>query len=95
MNLLPVPRVDRMRLRLITISGIGALVVDLHHHTRSHGKSVRLVPITLRRDVPALAAAFPDAGDYAGGAAVDGVVAEIGATGIGEVVGGGETGAAG
>lgn len=91
MHLLPIPRIDRMRLRLITISRIRALVVDLHHHTRAHGEPVGGVPVTLGRDVPALTAAFAHARYYAGGAAVDGVVTEVRAAGIGEVVGGGET----
>ncbi len=84
-----------MRLRLIAISCIGALVVDLHHHTRSHREPLGGVPITSGCDVPALSAAFTDARDNTGGAAVDSVIAEIGAAGVGEVVGGGETGAAG
>lgn len=75
-----------MRHRLIAIPGIRALVVDLHHHTCSHGEPVGRVPITLRRDVPALAAASADAGDYAGGRAVDGVVGEVRAAGVCEVV---------
>ena len=45
--------------------------------------------------MPALAAALADARDNAGGGAVDGAVAEVPAAGIGEVVGGGEAGAAG
>ncbi len=84
-----------MRLRLIAISCIGALIVDLHHHTRSHREPVGGVPITLGRDLPALSAAFTDAGDNAGGVAVDSVIAETGAAGVCKVVGGGETGAAG
>lgn len=95
MHFLPIPRIDRMRHSLITIPGIGALVVDLHHHTLAHGEPVGGVPVTVGRDVPALTAAFADAGDYAGGAAVDGVAAEMVAAGVGEVVGGGETGTAG
>ena len=94
MYLLSIPRINRMRLRLIAISCIGALVVDLHHHTRSHREPVGRVPITLGRDMPALSAALTDAGDNAGGAAVDSFIAEIGAAGVGEVVGGGETSAA-
>lgn len=43
--------------------------------------------------MPALTAAFTDAGHYAGGTAVDGVVAKVRTAGVGEVVGGGETGA--
>lgn len=84
-----------MRFRLITVSRIGALVIDLDHHTRANRASVGLVPVALGRDVPALAAAFTDAGDYASGAAVDRVVAEVRTAGIGEVVGCGETGATG
>lgn len=83
-----------MRLRLVAVSGIGTLVVDLHHHARTHRAPIGGKPVALGRYVPALAAAFADSGDYAGGAAVDGVVAEVCAAGVGEVVGGGETGAA-
>lgn len=84
-----------MRDRLIAVPGIRALVVDLDHHTRSHGEPVGREPVALGCDVPALAAAFAHAGDYAGAVAVDGVVAEIGAAGVGQVVGGGKTSAAG
>lgn len=82
-----------MCLRLVAVSRIGTLVVDLHHHARTHRAPIGGKPVTLGRYVPALAAAFADSGDYAGGAAVDGVVAEVCAAGVGEVVGGGETGA--
>ena len=95
MHLFSISRIDRMRFRLITVSRIGALVIDLDHHTRANGEPVGGVPVALGRDVPALTAAFADAGHYAGGAAVDGVVAEVRTTGVGEVVGGRETGAAG
>ena len=87
-----ISRVDGMRFRLITISCVGALVIDLDHHTRANREPVRGVPVTLGRDVPALTATFADSRDYAGGAAVDRVVAEVRTAGIGEVVGGGETG---
>lgn len=83
-----------MRLSLVAVAGIRALVVDLHHHARAHGESVGLVPVALGRDVPALAAAFTNARDDAGGAAVDGAGPEVRAAGVGEVVGGSESSAA-
>ena len=95
MHFLAVARVDRVRLALVAIPGIRALVVNLHHHAGAHGKPVRGEPVALGRDVPALAATFADAGDYARGAAGYLVAAEIVAAGVGEVVGGGETCAAG
>lgn len=95
MHLLAIARVERMRLRLIAVPGIGALVVDLDDHACAHGAPVGRVPVALGRDVPALAAAFADAGDDAGGGAVDGGGAEVRAAGVGEVVGGGKSGAAG
>lgn len=94
MHFLAVARVDGMRLRLVTIPGIRALVVNLHHHAGAHGEPVGGIPVTLGRDVPALAATFADAGHDAGGAAVDLVAAEVVAAGVREVVGGGETCAA-
>ena len=94
MHFLAVASVDRIRLSLVTITGIRALVVNLHHHTGTHGKPVRGEPVTLGRDVPALTTAFPDAGHYAGGATVDLVAAKVVAAGVCEVVGGGETCAA-
>lgn len=84
-----------MRFGLITVSRIGALVIDLDHHTLANGEPVGGKPVALGRDVPALTAAFPDAGDYAGGAAVDGVVTQVLTACVGKVVGGGKTGAAG
>ena len=93
MHLLAIPRVDGMRLGLITIPTISALVVDLHYDTRPYGDAVGGEPIALGRDVPALAAPFTDAGDYAGGAAVDVAVAKVGAASKGEIVGGRETSA--
>lgn len=83
MHLPAVTRVDRMRDRLIAVAGIGALVVDSDDDARAHGEPVGRVPVALGRDVPALAAAFADAGDYARAAAVDGAVAEVGAAGVG------------
>ena len=82
-----------MRLLLITVPTIRALIIDLHHHTRSHGAPVGGKRITLGCNVPALAATFADAGDYATGAAVDTAVAEVVAAGIGEIVGGCEASA--
>ena len=95
MHLFSISRIDGMRFRLITVSRIRALVIDLDHHTRANGEPVGGVPVAVGRDVPALTAAFANAGYYAGGAAVDRVVAEVRTAGVGEVVGGGETGAAG
>ena len=93
MDLLAIARIDGMRLGLITVSGISALVIDLHYHTRSNGEAVGGEPVALGRDVPALTASFTDAGDYAGGSAVDVAVAEVGAASKGEVVGGREASA--
>ena len=95
MYLLPIPRIDRMRLRLIAVPRIRALVVDLHHHTCTDGEPIGRVPVTLGRNVPALAAAFADARDYTGSAAIDTVATDVRAAGEGEVIGGGKTGAAG
>ena len=94
MHFFAVTRVDRVRLSLVTIPGIRALVVDLHHHTGTHGKPVRGEPITLGRDVPALTTTFADTGHYARGATVDLVAAKVVAASVCEVVGGGETCAA-
>ena len=80
-----------MRLSLVTIPGIRALVVNLHHHTGTYRTPVRGEPITLGRDVPALTTAFADTGHDAGGATVDLVAAKVVAAGVCEVVGGGET----
>ncbi|CAD6566713.1 MAG: hypothetical protein ASARMPREDX12_008806 [Alectoria sarmentosa] len=93
MHFLAIARIEWVRHRLITVPGIRALVIDLHDHTRSHGEPVGGVPITLGRDVPALAATFADAGDYAGGGAVGSVVAEVRAARVSEVVRGREAGA--
>ena len=78
---------------LITVPSIRALIIDLHHHTRSHRAPVGGKRITLGCNVPALAAAFADAGDYLAGAAVDAAGAEVIAAGIGEIVGGCEASA--
>ena len=93
MHFLAITRIDGMRFGLVTVTGIGALVVDLDHHARAHGAPVGGERVTLGRDVPALTAPFADAGDDAGVFAVDAVAAEIGAAGIGEIVGGREAGA--
>ena len=86
MHFLAIARVDWMRLGLVAVPCIGALIVDLHHHTCSHGAPVGGIRVALGRDVPALAAACADAGDYFAGFAVDGIAAEVVAAGIGEVV---------
>ena len=93
MDFLAIARVDRMRLVLITVHSIRALIIDLHHHTRSHGAPVGGKRIILGCNVPALAAAFADAGGYVAGAAVDAAGAEVVAAGIGEIVGGCEASA--
>ena len=94
MYLLAIARVDRIRLGLITIPGIRALVIDFNNHTRSHRASIVGKRIALGRDMPTLAAAFADTGDYIAGTAVDAVATFICAAGVSKVVGGGETGAA-
>ena len=86
MHFLTVASIEWMRLSLITVSRIRALIIDLHHHTRSHGAPIRGKPVTLGGDVPALTATFTDAGDYAGVLAVDSTSAEVVAAGIGEIV---------
>ena len=87
MHFLTIASVEGMRLSLITVSRVRALIINLHHHTGSYGAPIRGKPVTLGRDVPALAATFADAGDYAGVLAVDSVSAKVVAAGIGEVVG--------
>ena len=87
MHFLTIASIEWMRLSLITVSRIRALIIDLHHHTRSHGAPIRGKPVTLGRDVPALAATFADAGDYAGVLAVDSTSAKVVAAGIGEIIG--------
>ena len=87
MHFLTIASIEWVRLSLITVSRICALIIDLHHHTRSHGASIRGKPVTLGRDVPALAATFADAGDYAGVLAVNSTSAKVVAAGIGEIVG--------
>ena len=86
MHFLTISSINGMRLSLITVSGIRALIIDLHYHTRSHGEPIRGKPVTLGRDVPALAAAFADAGDYVGVLAVDTTAAKVVAASIGEIV---------
>ena len=86
MHFLTIASVKGMRLGLITVSGIRALIIDLHHHTCSDGEPIRGKPVTLGRDVPALAATLADAGDYTGLLAVDSTSAKVVAAGIGEVV---------
>lgn len=93
MDLLAIARIDWTRLTLITVTGIRALIVDLHHHTRSHGAPIRGVEITLGCDMPALATPFSDARNYAGGFTTGFFLAKIGAAGVGEIVGGGEANA--
>lgn len=87
MHFLTISSVEWMRLSLITVSRVCTLIIDLHHHTRSHGAPIRGKPVTLGRNVPALAATFADAGDYAGVLAVDSTSAKVIAIGISEIVG--------
>ena len=87
MHFLTVAGIKGMRLGLITVPGIRALIIDLHHHTRSHGAPIRRKRVTLGRDVPALAAAFADTGGYAGILAVDSTSAKVVAVSISEIVG--------
>ena len=93
MDFLAIPSIKGMRLGLITVSGIRALIIDLHHHTCSDGAPIRGKPVTLGRDVPALAATLADAGDYASVLAVDSTSAKVVAACIGEIVGSRETNA--
>ena len=93
MDFLTIARIDWIRFTLITVNGIRALIVDLHHHTRSHRASVGGVEVTLRCDMPALATPFSDTRDYAGGFTTDFFSAKIVAAGVGEIVGGGEANA--
>ena len=87
MHFLTIASIEWTRLGLITVSRIRALVIDLHHDTGTHGAPIRGKPVTLGRDVPALAATFADAGDDAGVLAVDGTSAKVVAAGIGEIIG--------
>lgn len=93
MHFLAIARIERMRHRLIAVARIGALIVDLDDDAGADGEAVGGKPVALRGDVPALAAALADAGDDAGGGAVDAGVGEGRAAGEGEVVGGCEAGA--
>ena len=87
MHFLTIASIKGMRLGLITVSRIRALIIDLHNHTRSYGAPIGGKPVTLGRDVPALAAAFADARDYSGILAVDSTSAKVVAVSIGEIVG--------
>lgn len=87
MHFLAIASIDRLRLSLITVLGIRALIIDLHDHTRSYRTSIGGKWVTLGRDVPALATAFANAGDYFSVLAIDSFLTEVVAAGIGEVVG--------